>query len=74
MMNEKDLHKCKVVRLIAYLINSGDLENILSDKFFSAKDGNYNFLFKLVQYRIDAVLTNKTLMKQCLGYKSKSSM
>lgn len=74
MMNEKDLHKCKVVRLIADLINSGDLENILSDKFFSAKDGNYNFLFKLVQYRIDAVLTNKTLMKQCLGYKSKSSM
>jgi len=66
MLNEKDLHSCKVVKMVKNLIESGDLENILTDKYFSTKQGQYNVLFKLVQYRIDAVLTNKKLLRRCL--------
>ncbi len=67
MLNERDLHTCSVVKMVVDLIESGDLDDILSDKFFSVNEGNYNFMFKLVQYRIDAVLKNKKLMRECLN-------
>ena len=66
MMNDKDLHTCKVVRLISNLIVSGELKDILTDKYFSAKEGNYNFMFKLVQYKINTIIKNKKLIKKCL--------
>ena len=67
MLNEKDLNTCKGVNMIVDLIKSGDLENVLLDKYFSTKDGNYNVMFKLVKHRIDMVLKNKELIKKCLN-------
>ena len=68
MLNEKDLHTCKVVLMVKNLIESGDLENILKDKYFSTKEGNYNMLFKLIKYRLDAVVQNKKLLKECVNH------
>lgn len=66
MLDEKDLHTCEVVKLIVDLVDSSDLDNILSDKFFSVKEGNYNFMFKLIKHRLDMVLKDKELMRKCL--------
>ena len=63
---KEELHTCKVVNLVKDLVDSGDLEGILKDKFFSAKDGNYNFMFFLIKNRIDNVLNNKELVRRCL--------
>ena len=68
MLNEKDLHTCKVVLMVKNLIESGDLESILKDKYFSTKEGNYNMLFKLIKYRLDAVVQNKKLLKECVNH------
>lgn len=67
MLNERDLHTCNVVKLVVDLIESGNLEDILSDKFFSTKEGNYNFMFKLIQYKINTVIKDEKLMKKCLN-------
>ena len=66
MLNERDLKTCKVVKMVKELIESGELELILKDKIFSSKDTNNNMLFKLVKYRIDAVIKNKQLLNKCL--------
>ena len=66
-LKNADLKTCKSVQIVKTLIESGDLEKILSDKLFSAKDGKYNFLFNLVKKKIDLILEDKKLIRECIN-------
>ena len=64
-LTQKDFKTCKTVNIIKQLIKSGELEEILTDKFFSTKGGYYNFMFGLIKYRIDEIIKDKELLSKC---------
>lgn len=65
LFSEKEAKSCRAVNLVYNLIQSGDLEAVLSDKFFSAKEGMYNYLFGLVRERVDNIVKDKALIRKC---------
>ena len=64
-LTQKDFKSCRSLNIVKQLIKSGELEEILTDKFFSTKGGYYNFMFGLIKYRIDEIIKDKELLLKC---------